>query len=488
METDLRRIFLLSSVLLLLTKVCFTDQAILDPDLGWHLKTGEWILQHRTVPRTDPFSQFGLGQPWVAYSWLFELLLASVEQIFHLPGIIGLTVALASAIFTVLFLLLRATHPQPVVVMGLLLVGLIAFSPLIRTPRPWLFSILFFVIEFHLVQRARRMRQFGYLLWLPILFLLWANIHIQFIYGLFLLGLLLLESCSFRSRGLSFNRTWLSQTTMLMVACSLATLVTPYSWHLYETLWEIIRQTGVYERVQEMQAMSFRGPADWAVLALTVGAAYALGQTRRKDRLLVVLFIVGLFVAYRARRDIWFLLVPCLYILADHCTSIKPHQGGLFTPRQWFASLLIVLVVNVASGHGKYLHSNHLEAELNSHYPKGAIDFIDSHTLPGPIYNPYGWGGYLIWRLPEWRVSIDGRANLHGDERLRRYQATWGGLPHWAEDPELVASGLVVAPSDTPLASLLKTDPRFTEVYADQTATVFAGKQASNTQPRGHSP
>lgn len=43
-----------------------------DADIWWHLRTCQWILNHGQVPATDPFSAFGLGKPWIAYSWLFE--------------------------------------------------------------------------------------------------------------------------------------------------------------------------------------------------------------------------------------------------------------------------------------------------------------------------------------------------------------------------------------------------------------------------------
>src|SRR5258708_54810 len=58
-----------------------------DLDIWWHLRTGEWILQHHAVPHTDPFSSSGAGKPWSAYSWLFELL---VLQLFQRVGLAGL--------------------------------------------------------------------------------------------------------------------------------------------------------------------------------------------------------------------------------------------------------------------------------------------------------------------------------------------------------------------------------------------------------------
>jgi hypothetical protein len=61
-----------------------------DPDIWWHLRTGEWIARAGGVPVTDPFSSFGYQKPWIAYSWLFELIVSGVHSLFGLHGIVFL--------------------------------------------------------------------------------------------------------------------------------------------------------------------------------------------------------------------------------------------------------------------------------------------------------------------------------------------------------------------------------------------------------------
>ena len=473
LEPDFRRIFLLSSILLLLVKITLTDHAILDPDLGWHLKTGEWISAHGTVPTTDPFSQYGAQRSWVAYSWLFGWVLSSLETSFGLPGVIGLTFFLSVAIFAALFMLLRQVNSEPGVVMALMALGMIAMSPLLRTPRPWLFTILFFIVELVLIQQARLTGRLKSLCWLPVLFLVWANCHIQFIYGFFPVGLLLLEQLIPGQHSKMFT---FRQTLLLVGACLLVTLINPYGLQLHVTIWEVVRQTGVYELIEEMRAISFRDLADWVALVLTVAAAYALGMSPQKDRLWAVLFWVSLFVAFRSRRDVWFLVIPSLVLLAQWNGKVVPRRGGLFTSTQWLGSFLIALLFVFGSGQAAYFNREHLGRLLSEHYPESAVRFIEAGHFSGPLYNEYGWGGYLIWQMPDWPVSIDGRANLHGDERLRRYHRTWQALPDWVDDPELASAGLVIAANEKPLLSLLKLDHRFIQVYADKVATVFAAK------------
>jgi hypothetical protein len=83
-----------------------------DPDIWWHLRTGDWILTHHTVPFTDPFSSFGMGKPWVAYSWLFDLVSAAAFARFNFLSIALLEIAVRVVLSIALFHLVRGLCPS----------------------------------------------------------------------------------------------------------------------------------------------------------------------------------------------------------------------------------------------------------------------------------------------------------------------------------------------------------------------------------------
>jgi hypothetical protein len=89
------------------------------------------------------------------------------------------------------------------------------------------------------------------------------------------------------------------------------------------------------------------------------------------------------------------------------------------------------------------------------------------------MYNDFNWGGYLIWRLPRLGVSIDGRTNLHGEERIQQSMNSWSGIKGWQDDAELAAADLVFADVKLALASLLRKDERFELVYEDEQVALF---------------
>ena len=54
---------------LVMTWVVFTAGSVAPNDLWWHLRAGEWMLAHRTIPHVDLFSYTQAGAPWVYQAW-----------------------------------------------------------------------------------------------------------------------------------------------------------------------------------------------------------------------------------------------------------------------------------------------------------------------------------------------------------------------------------------------------------------------------------
>jgi hypothetical protein len=102
------------------------------------------------------------------------------------------------------------------------------------------------------------------------------------------------------------------------------------------------------------------------------------------------------------------------------------------------------------------------------------VQYLAQEQPAGPMFNPFGWGGYLIFHLPEIPVSIDGRTMVHGEARILHHARTLRGKGGWRDDPELNQAALVLLPSDGALASLLELDDRFRPLYRDSVAVVFS--------------
>jgi len=455
--------------------ICFFRDVLDDPDVWWHLKAGQWILKHHAWPTVDAFSSYGAGKPWAAYSWLAELTLYGLYQVLGLRGLVLYTAGLSVAIVAAFHGLLRRLGQNTLLAVALTLVATLGLIPL-QTPRPWLVSILLFVLELDLLLTASRTGNRWLLLWLVPLFLAWANMHIQFVMGLAILGVAVMEPLLARlpsipivdddSRKISFG--WMLSIFALSTA---ATLVNPYHYHLYEVALQLVGQSRLWNVIQELGAMRFRSIDNWIVLAATVGAAFALGWRRRVRLLLAVLFAMAVWFSFRSQRDAWFVLLVGLTVLAYVGPKAAAPRRLAPASLNWgVAGIVTVLVL----GGALVLSDSRLEKRIAEQYPARAVEFIAQGQCAKPMFNPFSWGGYLIFHLPQVPVSIDGRTMVHGEERILRHADTLRGKEGWQDDPELAQARLVVLPRDATLTALLKLDGRFQLAYEDSVAAVFS--------------
>src|SRR5215510_8729716 len=72
------------------------------PETYWHLRIGQWIIAHLTVPHGDMFSHTFLGQPWIAKEWLSQVLYAAAYAAAGWSGIVALAALAIAATFGLL--------------------------------------------------------------------------------------------------------------------------------------------------------------------------------------------------------------------------------------------------------------------------------------------------------------------------------------------------------------------------------------------------
>jgi hypothetical protein len=452
---------------------------VIDPDVWWHLRAGQWIVEHRAVPWTDPFSTYGLGKPWIAYNWLFEVGLYGLYRALGLFGLLVFVVVVALAITVALRALIMRFEPRITRSATLTALGVGAMGPVLM-PRSYLFSILFFLIVLHILFSVRESKRVRPLLWLPPLFVLWANVHIQFIYGLLALALAVIESLIPRvvtreTRGPASRSAPLRPLVLVTLASCAATLITPYHVYLHDSILDVARQAGMFDWIIELMAMDFRQGANWLVLGLAVGAAFLLGRQRAIEPFPALLFLAGVAPAFRSRRDVWLVTIPALVVIAASLSERAPHEGRLTWRRLGLVGAGAALAF-VAVGVARDVSPRGLQAAVAREYPVAAADVVEARGYPGPLFNPYDWGGYLIWRLPQLPVVMDGRANVHGDARIVQSIATWYGQGAWVSNRDLTVARVVIAPINLGLTSLLRVDPRFELAYEDDVAAVFVAR------------
>jgi hypothetical protein len=451
----------------------YTKLSVIDNDIWWHLKVGDWILEHLAVPHTGILSRTAASRPWVAYSWLYEVLMSLAYRWFGIVGI-GLygTLLTLGVAYSVYWMLHRLSGRLWT---ALVLAAITCWSFLFNgMPRPVFFSMMLFCITLTLLLEANRSGRVQLLYWLPLIFWAWVNLHIQFIHGLFLVGLLMATTVAQRLAeqwGIApgfLLKPRLPALPMIGIfaACVLATLIGPNFYHPYVAVLEYSKAKFAYNVIVELQPLGFRQASNYFELLLGAFAFFAIGWRKKIDPFKLAMMTICSVVAYRTMRDAWFVAIPAAACIADFPAPQEEREPA----ESWMenlgvAAVVIVLLLVIARGTDF------------TQYPVNAVNFLRQHPQPGPLYNNLGWGGFLMWYMPDYPVAVDGRNDLYGDQLDELFYASQNGDSGYTTDPYLNEAGVVILAADLPLAKLLTVDPRFQLIYQDSLAVVFARRQ-----------
>ena len=460
--------------------------SVLDLDIWWHLKVGDWILAHHAFPRVGILSRTAADRSWMAYSWGYELLLSRAYAWFGLVGIgiFGtlLTVAVAYAVYW----MIRRISGSFWLACILAAISCSAFLFTIM-PRPVFLSMVFYAITLTLLMRSQQTGRTELLYWLPLVFVAWANCHIQFVYGIFVVGLFagvhLLQQLGARfGFGLDFvspSRLPPGRLLLIFAACLIATCIGPYSYHLYVTAFNYAGSKFPYTFIREFNALNFRAVSHYVELLLAAAAFFVLGRSKQINLFALALLVVTTVVSFRTMRDAWFLCIAAAACIAQSWTG-QPQREDKQSTHQRPETLAENAALAVALAFVIFLIARNtnfnrrgLDDTISSEFPVKAVNFLRQNPQPGPLYNTFDWGGFLSWYMPDYPVAIDGRTDLYGDDLDLSFFRSENGDASYVNDPYLNASGVILLPTAKPLANVLLTDPRFKKIYEDRLAVVF---------------
>jgi hypothetical protein len=496
-----------------------SQRPLADADIGWHIRTGELILDTHALPRTDPFSSTMQGQPWFAWEWLYDIVLGVLDHACGLNGVVWLCALLAATIFTFLLseLLRRGTGLLLAIVL-MLLAEAAAMIHLYARPHivSWLFSLLWFVV----LERWERCESGPPPRWVPWFFpvsmLLWVNLHGGWLFGLALLAIYCIAEFvdSLREQdalaAIRLARRARAMATVWVVSAA-ATLVNPYGWRLHVHIYRYLSDRYLMNHINEFQSPDFHGWAQrsFAMILLLLLIAFAADRITSKPKLHLSQILVVLLAAYAgfySARNLpvsSMLLVliagPILWTnfvaLADKPGAWRWLRNGVgrisnFSERMseqemelsghlWpVASVALAIAICLQGGR---LGSHQLiDARFDdTKVPVAAVTFLQQefHGNPGadPVFSTDFWGGYLIFRMyPERKVVLDDRHDLYGEDRIRQYMILTEAAPGWQTVLEQWQIQTALLPADSTLANLLRELPRnWQVVHEDKVAVVF---------------
>ena len=434
------------AVALLFIAVAFAAcLTVAQSDTYWSLRAGQDIWRTHHVPLVDTYSYTAAGGPWPNHEWLWQ---ATAYPLYRVGGFPLLTAAAAAALVAAVALVYR-TSVGAVSTRFVLLLLAIPLSSIAWTLRPQIATLLGLATLLWLLARDRHA-------WLPLLFLVWANVH----GGVALGGAVLVAAAlaaAVRARGrfaMPEERRRARRLRFALPLCALATCATPLGFGIFRFVVESeARLRAVH--VNEWMPFSF-GPVITGAFAALAGAFVVLlllrwGRLRAgtwADWVAVAaVLVLAPFAARSARHACaWLLLAPVAasrLLGPDFRFRRAPRPASADHPA--LNALIVGVVAAAALGSVAWLWSVPLRRLGWRPVPAGALAAL--RACPGPLYNHYNDGGYLIWLAPERKVFIDNRqdpyplALLLEHAEVERGPASVRPAPHAVGRPVRVPAG-----------------------------------------------
>lgn len=474
-----------ASLVLLLTAAAgyqaFHLEAFRTGDLWWHLRTGLWILNTHSFPASGIFSRFA-ERPWADVSWGYDLLIAFLYQWKGIRIFPALLIVFRAAIAVSTFGLAYARRQR--FWASVLLSCMAQYVIVDLQPLPTAISIVLFAAELALLLQVRAAENLGPMRWLPVLLFVWANLNGQFLVGVVATGIFLFTELAdwlLRRDGQPLKRRNRVAKVCGWVGLSIAaTLLNPYGLRIYGEALQALYSKVLLSEFQEMMPMNFRRPEHFVFMLLVMSAFLALGWQRSRDIFKIALLTVAIALAFRVQRDLWCAALVAIGILADALPEREPASAGTREPKWLPAAVAIISLLVLGACFTLIPNIGILNAQITRVFPVQACDYIRSNRTPGPLFNAYVWGGFVMWYMPETPVSIDGRINLYGDEITRSHLEVASGKTRFEKDSMFMSSRTILVQTDSSLATALMTIPvlqeQFDLAYQDKVASVFVRK------------
>ena len=468
-------------------------------DFWWHLKMGEVIATTASIPRTDLFSFTNFGNLFVLQNWLAELLYYGTYRLGGFPLLVlSNSLLLVAGFIPIYALCVRAAGS---VRMG----ALVAFAAAIGgyvNMRPQNFSFVLFSYYYWILVCYRTRRR-DWVWMLPLLMIIWVNLHGAFVLGIALVGLYLASESVRRiidpARTDALTTGELRKLLFVFVLCIAATFMSPELFKVYDYVQGVMAYQQFVAEWQPpkiddaLGILAFYGPLFAGILVFT----YARVKPNLTD---IAVFLAFAVLGLKSLRNAAWFGIVAYPLIAQHLPTISSRSLMSLRRFPWVDRIAVllhfsnrdaqphfrmnVLVASLAllvlAAQSPWIRPSLYKTSLfDVNTPVAAMDFIDSHDLNGNIYHPQIYGDYLIWRLwPKQKSFFDGRVHIFDLEFVRDYLR----LPQDSHWEQLLARWniryllLSKNPNDeenVKMAHAAQASGHWTKLYEDGISVIF---------------
>jgi hypothetical protein len=449
----------------------------------WHLRTGQFILETRTIPSADPFSWTALGMPWVNVHWLSQVILYGTYVVLGMPGLALLVATLVVLAFVFVW---KQMEGGPFL-RAFIVVLAAAAAGAVWTLRSQMATFVFTPLIAYLLY-LYKWKQIDRLWLIPIVFVFWVNTHGGYISGFMVLGAVLAGEIANHVLGfdgpevLSWRR-WRKLLIITLISGAVL-LINPYTIAALQLPFKTVNIGVLQDFIEEWAAPNFhelyQQPMVWMLLLTLIIVGWS---GRRLDATDAALLVIFAYISFLARRNIGLFALICTPILSRHATALigRYRWGQRSLARGNVIVNWIILLLILAAALLKVLvpivPASQAQAEAMI-LPVQAADWIVANRPAGKLFNSYNWGGYLLWRLwPDYPIYADGRTDVYPNAFLQEYLEIVTGQKDAPALFDERGIGTVIIEQESPLVTQLEKSGLWQEVYRDEKAAVLTRRK-----------
>ncbi len=470
-------------------------------DFWWHLATGKYIVENKSLPQNDPFSYtshetFSQRKSIILKgNWLAEVIFYKVYMFLDLKGIIILRSLLLLLFLFFVFLSIKKQGASDLVAL-ILIAGVFILTKSFPGERPQLFTFVVFSIVFYLLEDFSASRSKKIFL-VPVLVLVLSNMHPGYIVCILLISLYLTGEGVLYVLRKDFSNEGFRALFIVWILTIMFALLNPNGLSAFREIFFIGKHTeGIVEFMPTFYIYTNKfKPIDYSYIIFLVFSLLSVRYFRKIGLVHMLVLIVFTVMSFVAIRYVIFYMCVAAPILAKIINNFREERIfkrflGNLKPREGFLYLIacivgIVLVLNSIPALARY----EFRADTSFAAPKGAADFLENLQIKGNMFNEYGFGGYLIWRLyPDKKVFIDGRSlepdvydkyRIVGSVSVERNQS-WEDIMRRYNISYIVMPPLMPRGEVYPLVEELFEREDWTLIYNDQLSLIFLRNNSEN--------
>jgi hypothetical protein len=470
-----------------------------DGDTGWHIRTGDWMLQNGRIPAADFFSFSKPGGEWFAWEWLWDAAFSWLQKTGGMAAVLlvsSIVICLASVL---VYAITRSKSGNSLVSLLISLVAMCAAS-FHWLARPHLFTFLFVAIFLHLLDKgtvkSRRM-----LAVLPVLMVLWTNLHGGFVAGLLIAGayaggetLRFLCSSGQERRAAGGHAILYAK---VFAACLAATFVNPYFYQLHVHVFGYLTDGYQMKHIGEFQSISFHHPlASFFEAFIVLGLATAFWNLYRRNFTAVLLLLGWMHLSLVSGRNISIFVIVASPFIAEAVVNWISDLKGFDV--KWiresankflqFCARVDVMDrvprLHLVCGGAVLVAGSMLFAGVSSprfqagydpkSFPVQAVDELQKLNLTSRVFSTDDWSGYVIYRLyPNVRVFLDGRSDYYGPELGEEFSGMMSAKAGWEDRLKKYKVETILVPKDSILSIAMKGSSQWRCIYKDDVAAIY---------------